>query len=261
MTSLLVVIPCYNGEATLERTLASALAQPVAPMTVVIVDDASTDGSFKLAQSLAARDARVKALAMAVNSGPGAARNLGARSFPGDYLAFLDADDVYLPGALPNAIGFLEKDSRFDAVKFGFETEPPLDLAPAHYDITYNSIPSNMVVKRHVFDILGGFPEDPVFRGQLAGEDVAFYEGVQRLFNLARAADKLLSYSCPPGSHLFKLVHDCPVGADGQAHFPETPERAELGRAIGRYIQQGRDRLRLAARLWSQAGCPPEAKP
>ena len=194
-------------------------------------DKTVVDGlSFKLAQGLAQRHPNVHALAMEKNSGPGPARNLGARRFPGSYLAFLDSDDVYLPNALTSAIGFLEKNPRWDAVKFGFETEPPINLSQAHYDITYNSIQSNMVVKRYVFDILDGFPEDEIFRGKLAGEDVAFYEAVQRLFNLARAQDKMLKYYCPPGSHLFKLVEDCPVSQDGQAQFPQTAERAELGR-------------------------------
>ena len=254
--SLLVVIPCFNGETTLERAVASALAQQVSPMTVAVVDDASSDGSFALAQELAARHPQVKALAMPHNGGPGAARNLGARSFPGTYLAFLDCDDEYLPGALPAAIHLMERDAKWDAVKFGFTTEPPIDLAQAHYDITFNSIPSNMVLRRHVFDILGGFPEDALFRTKLAGEDVAFYEAAQRLFNMARAHEKLLRYHCPPGSHLFKMIDECPVGPDGQAQFPQSTERAELGRAIGRYIMTAKDRLRLAARIWSQSGCP-----
>ncbi|TAN52830.1 MAG: glycosyltransferase family 2 protein, partial [Rhodospirillales bacterium] len=166
---LLVVIPCFNAAATLERSVASALAQAVNPLFVAIVDDGSTDGSLDLARDLAARHPQVTAHAMPANSGPGAARNLGARTQPTKYLAFLDADDEYLPHALPSAVGFLEKEPRFDAIKFGFETDPPIDLAPAHYDITYNSIPSNMVLRRYVFDILGGFPEDILYRTKLAG--------------------------------------------------------------------------------------------
>jgi glycosyltransferase involved in cell wall biosynthesis len=256
MTNLTVVIPCYNAEATLERTVESALAQSVNPMTIVIVDDASTDGSLALAQSLAQSHPNVNALTMDRNSGPGAARNKGARAFPATYFAFLDSDDAYLPNALPAAADFLEKNPRWDGVKFGFETDPPIVLSQAHYDITYNSIPSNMLVRSYVFDILGGFPEDPVFRGRLAGEDVAFYEGLQRLFNLARAQDKMVRYACPPGSHLYKLIEDCPLDANGQAIFPDSEERRELGRAIGRYITAAKDRLRLAAKHWAQAGCP-----
>lgn len=255
-TPLLVVIPCFNGEATLERAVASALAQNIQDMTVVIVDDASTDGSLRLAQDLAKRDSRVKSLPLPVNSGPGAARNFGVASFQSRYVAFLDADDEYLPGALSNALGFLEKETHYDAIKFGFETVPPLDLSKAHYDITYNSIPSNLVIRRYVFDVLGGFPVEPVFRGRLAGEDVAFYEATQRLFNLARAQDRLLRYSCPPGSHLHKLVAECPVDGEGEAQFPDSQERQELGRAIGRYILAAKDRLRKAAKYWSAAGCP-----
>lgn len=253
---LLVVIPCYNGEATLERAVASALEQQVSPLTIVIVDDASTDGTAKLAKGLAQKHSNVRALSMPVNSGPGAARNMGVRQSPGRYIAFLDADDEYLPNALPNAVGFLERERQFDAVKFGFVTDPPMDLDKAHYDITYNSIPSNLVIHRYVFDILGGFPSDPLFRGRLAGEDVAFYEAINRLFNLARAQDKFLRYACPPGSHLFKLINECPVDEGGEARFPDTPERTELGRAIGRYIMAAKDRLRLAARKWSDNGCP-----
>lgn len=94
-----VVIAAYNSEATLERAVRSALAQPEA-MEICVVDDASTDGTRALAQELAAEDARVIVVSQPANGGPSPARNAALAATRAPWIAILDADDYMLPGRL-----------------------------------------------------------------------------------------------------------------------------------------------------------------
>ncbi len=107
MAKLSVVVPVYNVEAYLQEALESVCRQTLHDLEVIIVNDGSTDGSALIAESFAARDPRFRLLRQD-NQGQGPARNLGVRHATGDYLAFLDADDV-LPGNAYNLlVGSLE---------------------------------------------------------------------------------------------------------------------------------------------------------
>lgn len=95
--SVAAVIPVYNGEAFLRRAVASVRAQTTAPATILLVDDCSTDGTVALARELAGSDPRIRLLELARNAGPSAARNIALRSLTEPCVAFLDADDEWLP--------------------------------------------------------------------------------------------------------------------------------------------------------------------
>jgi succinoglycan biosynthesis protein ExoU len=99
-----VVIAAYNAQATLDRAVASALAQPETT-EVCIVDDASKDATAQLAAAWSARDARVRVVKNDVNSGPGASRNAAIAATTAPWIAILDADDYLLPGRFARLIG------------------------------------------------------------------------------------------------------------------------------------------------------------
>lgn len=87
------IIPCYNGEAFLARAIESALSQTVPVRRVIVVDDASTDGSREVVRSFQASGYPVVLIEAGRNAGPAAARNLGIAAAHEPLLAFLDADD------------------------------------------------------------------------------------------------------------------------------------------------------------------------
>ncbi|MFJ4714007.1 glycosyltransferase [Streptomyces sp. NPDC088785] len=89
-----IVVGAYNAGATLDRALRSALGQTHQRVEVLVVDDASTDGTITVAQGYAHRDGRVRIIARPQNSGGvGAPRNNGIEAATGQFLMFLDADD------------------------------------------------------------------------------------------------------------------------------------------------------------------------
>lgn len=88
-----VVIPCYNAERVLGRALDSVLAQTRPADEIIVVDDGSSDGSAEL---VAAKYPQIT-LIRQENQGPAAARNAGLKRATGEFVAFLDADDAWLP--------------------------------------------------------------------------------------------------------------------------------------------------------------------
>ena len=94
-----VVIPAYNAERTLRAALASVLAQTEQDFEIIIVDDGSTDNTLEIANSAADQDPRIKVISGA-NKGAAGARNAGIAAAAGNLVAFLDADDVWLPRKL-----------------------------------------------------------------------------------------------------------------------------------------------------------------
>ncbi|MGE4286790.1 MAG: glycosyltransferase family 2 protein, partial [Phycisphaerae bacterium] len=101
-----VVIALYNKEQTISRAISSVLNQSFTDFELVIVNDGSTDGSAETARSF--DDSRIRILDIP-NSGAGAARNAGLSDAKGKYVAFLDADDFWLPQYLTNAINEIEQ--------------------------------------------------------------------------------------------------------------------------------------------------------
>jgi len=99
MPQVSVIIPARNAESFLRECLESVLAQTLSDIEVLVVDDGSTDASRAIIDHFAAADSRVRVL-VGAGAGAGAARNLGAEQASGEYLAFLDADDVFEPRML-----------------------------------------------------------------------------------------------------------------------------------------------------------------
>jgi glycosyltransferase involved in cell wall biosynthesis len=92
-------VPAYNGAKTLDATLASVAAQDYRNFEVIVIDDGSTDDTAMRAEAFAVRDSRFR-LVRKTNGGVAAARNLGIAEAKGEFVATLDADDLWRPNKL-----------------------------------------------------------------------------------------------------------------------------------------------------------------
>jgi glycosyltransferase involved in cell wall biosynthesis len=103
-----VIIPVYNRAHLIEQTLESVFNQTFTDYEVIVVDDGSTDESLAVLENYAGR---IQVLTQA-NAGPGSARNLGIEHASGDYIAFLDSDDLWFPWTLETHQKVIEKNGR-----------------------------------------------------------------------------------------------------------------------------------------------------
>lgn len=123
------VVPCYNYGSYLPRALATILAQPDVDVDVIVIDDASPDGSASVARALAAGDDRVRAILHERNRGHIATYNEGLEQATGEYVLLMSADDGLAPGALGRATALLE-------------AEPSLGFAYGHPVVFVDGMPS-----------------------------------------------------------------------------------------------------------------------
>jgi glycosyltransferase involved in cell wall biosynthesis len=102
-----VIIPCYGGERFIRDAIASVLSQAGADIEVIVVDDGSPDASVAVVEAIG--DPRIRVVRHDRNRGIAAARNTGLRAAQGDLVAFLDQDDLWLPGRVEAQLRELDR--------------------------------------------------------------------------------------------------------------------------------------------------------
>lgn len=136
MPKVSVIIPSYNLGRYLGETLQSVMDQSFKDWECLIVENGSTDGSVSLVKETAARDSRFIPVLLPENKGVAVARNRGLEMAGGEYILFLDADDLIEPGYMAAAVEVLDADPSLTlvygrAVRFGAETQwdlPPFSM-------------------------------------------------------------------------------------------------------------------------------------
>lgn len=104
-----IIMPAFNAAAYIEEAINSIINQTYTNWELFVIDDASTDGTCKTVEALALVDKRIKILKNKTNLGAGAARNKGIKAAKGDFIAFLDADDIWKPEKLSRQLNFMEE--------------------------------------------------------------------------------------------------------------------------------------------------------
>jgi glycosyltransferase involved in cell wall biosynthesis/peptidoglycan/xylan/chitin deacetylase (PgdA/CDA1 family)/2-polyprenyl-3-methyl-5-hydroxy-6-metoxy-1,4-benzoquinol methylase len=142
------VIPAYNAESTIERTLNSVTAQTVGWWEAIIVDDGSGDDTFAISEARAGKDRRIKVLRQE-NAGPSAARNRGIEQACTDWLVFLDSDDTIEPIFLERMFGALDAAPSATAACCGYcRVDPHGHVVARHAAPPMNEGPVPICVER-----------------------------------------------------------------------------------------------------------------
>ncbi|WP_241085788.1 glycosyltransferase family 2 protein [Candidatus Vondammii sp. HM_W22] len=100
-----IIMPAYNADRSIRNSIDSVLSQTYPTWELLIVNDCSKDNSAKIAQEYCDKDTRIKLFHNGVNSGPAITRNDAINRAKGRFIAFLDSDDIWLPGKLEKQIG------------------------------------------------------------------------------------------------------------------------------------------------------------
>ncbi|MCI6552565.1 MAG: glycosyltransferase [Lachnospiraceae bacterium] len=119
-----IIVPVYNAGAYIEETIRMVCRQTWGSWELLLVDDCSRDESRAVIESYCEKDKRIRLIAKENNEGAALARNTGLEHAGGRYIAFLDADDVWLPEKLEKELAFMRRKSAafvFTAYEFGDE--------------------------------------------------------------------------------------------------------------------------------------------
>jgi teichuronic acid biosynthesis glycosyltransferase TuaG len=103
------IMPAYNCAGSIASAIESILSQSYPDWELVVVDDKSNDNTAEIAREFAARDSRIRVLCKSKNEGVARARNYGLAAARGQYVSFLDADDLWMPEKLAVQVGFLQE--------------------------------------------------------------------------------------------------------------------------------------------------------
>ncbi len=124
MSLVTIITPNYNTADFIGETIESVLAQTFDDWEMIIVDDASTDNSREIIQAYADKDKRIKPVFLKENGGQGKARNIATDLASGQYIAFLDSDDIWHPEKLERHLNFIKKEKAvFSHTSYGFIDE------------------------------------------------------------------------------------------------------------------------------------------
>jgi glycosyltransferase involved in cell wall biosynthesis len=198
-----VIVPFYDAERYLGEAIESVLAQTLPAHQLLLVDDASRDGSAEVAARYASARAEIALLRLERNGGPAAARNAGLAAAQGELVTFLDADDRMLPERLELQAAHLRAHPRIDGVVCGEEVvdDPPASRPRAEPRARRNGRfhTMSLMLRRSSLERVGRF--DPSYR---VAEDLDFLyraaaaglviDAVDRVLTRRRLHDANLSY-------------------------------------------------------------------
>jgi glycosyltransferase involved in cell wall biosynthesis len=244
VTAFSVVVPLYEKAAYVERAVASVLAQRRPATEVIVVDDGSTDGGG----ALVARSFPEVVVIRQENQGEGAARNTGAAAATSTWVAFLDADDVWLPGHLEELAAVVDAVPEAHLVGTGHvqvwdrEPTPPVVEIGRRERVDYFIeaaqrigvvCSSSAAVRRDSLLAVGGFGVDP------AGTDLACWARLALLHPVAVSRAETVLYSRGVGGIMERsFAEERTIGRldrqqlDALAQTPVSPSAAVVAAAL-----------------------------
>ena len=109
MKLISIITPAFNAAMCIEKTIESVLTQTYVNWEMLIVDDCSSDNTIEIVENYCRTDSRIKLIKHTTNQGVAAARNTALKQANGQYIAFLDSDDMWMPEKLETQYAFMEK--------------------------------------------------------------------------------------------------------------------------------------------------------
>lgn len=146
-----IIVPVYNAAKYIEKTIEMVASQTYKDWELILVDDASRDGSADVIEKIiSSQRRRIRLIRKSVNEGAAAARNTGIDASSGRYIAFLDADDIWKSDKLEKQIAFMEKHDAafsFHAYEFGDDQANPTGkVVKVPLKLTYKKALSRTII-------------------------------------------------------------------------------------------------------------------
>lgn len=234
-----VVIPVYNRENTIKRAIDSVLYQTYSNIEVIVIDDCSTDNSVKIVNEY--KDKRVRVICQKQHGGANKARNIGIVNANGEYIAFQDSDDEWLPDKLylqtelMKARGFLacycpyylyEKEVVFpvpyDYTNFEKYQENLHEILSLHNVVGT----STLIIRRELLDLLGN---------QYFDEEIFRWQDYEFIIRIAKCTD--IGYVSEPLVNAYRVENSI------------TSDRRKLYEAVSQIIKKHEDFISIKSFL------------
>lgn len=106
-----VIMPAYNASGYIAESIRSVQQQSFEDWELLVIDDASKDGTSEIVEALRAEDSRIKLHVLPTNQGAGFSRNIGIKAATGDYISFLDADDLWKPHKIQTQLDLMKNEN------------------------------------------------------------------------------------------------------------------------------------------------------
>lgn len=173
-----VITPAYNAAAFIGDAVRSVQAQTFQDWELIVVDDCSGDGTGAVVERLASEDPRIRLIRRAENGGSAASRNIALKAATGRYIAFLDADDLWLPEKLERQLYFMQENAcgaSYHAYRRFTNIENPGRLLRGPDRVTFDTL-----LKKTCIGMLTGMIDrelvgDFSFDTHLRAEDLAYW--------------------------------------------------------------------------------------
>ena len=242
-TLVSVIIPAYNAEAFIEATLASVLTQTYTNIEVLVVDDGSRDRTAEIVQAVAEQDSRVSLLRSS-NQGVAAARNLAIDNSGGEYIAPLDADDIWYPQKLDKQVDCfsragpdvglvyawstcIDENGRLTGGYIASDVEGEACLPLVYSNFIGNA--SAPLIRRSCFERVGGYDSQYREYDSQGSEDRDLYIRIAEHYRFSVVREFLIGYRLIKGSMSCNTVAMAKAQAlllaDVRRRHPELPER------------------------------------
>ncbi|WP_197444374.1 glycosyltransferase family 2 protein [Maioricimonas rarisocia] len=235
------VVPAYNAADTIARTIQSILDQTLPVCEVIVVDDGSKDETARIIDRFGAPVRRITQ----ENAGPNAARNHGVREARGEWIAFLDSDDRWLPNKLERMLPLLQDDPQTGVVHcytvderswHKYDGELTFDML---WDHNYVGT-STAIVRKAAWKSVGGFDED---RSLIGAEDYNMWlRMAARDWKFRLCPEELVEYTPAEGSlssQVRRVLEGELLNARRIAEFADLPAERLRQRERELYAEYG----------------------
>ncbi len=275
-----VVMPLWNKEREVARAVTSVLSQQLGELELLVVDDGSTDGSRAAVEAI--HDPRLRLLTQS-NAGVSAARNAGIARATAPAIAFLDADDEWLPDFLERVARLMARHPQAGVFTVGYLVDmgggrrAPARIAglprrfdglvPDYFQTAGLNLPSSTVVRRQAFATVGTFRVGLAF-----GEDLDMWMRLAARFEVAFDPGRSVVWHCEASNRACERKRGSSAQAllpslESLERSPDLPDRVKrsarlhVGRIglneIERLLARGQpEEARVLLRLWRQSFTP-----
>jgi glycosyltransferase involved in cell wall biosynthesis len=207
-----VIVPARNAAAFLPDAIASVQAQTISNIEILVVDDASSDGTWPLLLKAAALDARVRPIRRPARGGAGAARNAAIRRAQGRWIALLDADDLWLPQRLERLVPLAEEFQADlladDLLLRDFETGEDLGVLFGPGASDGNALGLSDLLARDMPDAPEDAPGAIGYAQPLIRRDFLSRHRIGYDTNLSASEDLVFLFACVAAGAHFRLVDE-----------------------------------------------------